>query len=447
MAEKQLEATAGATIFASTGQIGYGHPDRMSTEHFYHAARGSRVRLLDPAYYFNVATYSLDFDEKYIYAFCYSPEESWTTYRHDLSGGTYRQDDYVFTEELYFRICLKRTDGGDFGAGEADAVGEILSFTAADTPYREKACFTEEIRKTAARIRTAAAGAKDALVFALLADSHYTVNGTWEDTAHNLARVHEAAPFDAIVHLGDLTDGMLPRKITRDYVRQTLDDLRENGIPLYVVPGNHDSNYYAGNPEPLSQSEQAALYLRQGDARVNRQEGRCYYFTDYASARLRCVFLFSFDPEQRPRYGFPDEELAWLRETLDATPAGYAVVVFSHVPPIPRLDFWSDAIRNGDALLAILEEYDARDGSRVLAYFHGHTHADFIYTETAFPIISVACAKCEYFTDKKPEGAAAPERRLGDRTQDAWDTLVLSPAEGKIELIRFGAGKDRRFSP
>ena len=87
-----LDARAGVTIYASTGMIGFNQPDRMSTLHFYHAVKGDSIRLLDDNYYFNVATYSLDFDDKYIYTYSYQENESWTTYRGDLRGDTYRKD-------------------------------------------------------------------------------------------------------------------------------------------------------------------------------------------------------------------------------------------------------------------------------------------------------------------------------------------------------------------
>ena len=58
-------------------------------------------------------------------------------------------------------------------------------------------------------------------------------------------------------------------------------------------------------------------------------------------------------------------------------------------------------------------------------------------------MISINCAKCEYFTEHKPEGAVVPERRLGDRTQESFDVLQADTARREIHLTRFGAGKDR----
>lgn len=143
-----LEVKAGITIFASTGMNGNGYADRMSTLHFYKASKGSKIRLLNLDYYFNVATYSLDFDDKYIYTYSYQQEQNWTTYNNDLSGDTYRQEDYIFHNDIYFRICLKRVDGMTFSEEEAKNIDNILLFVTNESELDKKAYFWDEIIKT-----------------------------------------------------------------------------------------------------------------------------------------------------------------------------------------------------------------------------------------------------------------------------------------------------------
>jgi len=35
------------------------------------------------------------------------------------------------------------------------------------------------------------------------------------------------------------------------------------------------------------------------------------------------------------------------------------------------------------------------------------------------------------------------ERKLGTKTEDLWDVLLLKPKQRRIHLLRFGAGEDR----
>lgn len=438
---KHLEAKAGTTIFASTGMLGKDYPNRMSTLHFYKAREGSKVCLLNSDYYFNVATYSLNFEEKYIYTYSYQQEQSWTTYNHDLSGDSYRKEDYVFSEEVYFRVCLKRVDDKAFTDEEAKNINKILLFVTEEDQYHEKSYFKDEIQKTAETIRDKRR--EKSLVLGVLSDSHFTINGTWEDTAHNIQAVHERAKFDGIVHLGDITDGMVSAQVTKQYAKKIIGDLKENKIPLYIVIGNHDTNYFNNNSEPMSKEEQYNIYQSHSENDIKRVSNNLYYFCDFENVSLRCLFLTSFNHREDIRYGFSEKELTWVQKTLERTPSGYAVIIFSHEAPLPELDYWSDEIRNGEKLMSILEDYDSQNGKKIMAIIHGHTHADYIFSERRFPIISIGCAKCEYFTEKKPSGARTQKRKVGTVTQDLWDTLIISPSENVIEFVRFGAGEDR----
>jgi hypothetical protein len=86
---------------------------------------------------------------------------------------------------------------------------------------------------------------------------------------------------------------------------------------------------------------------------------------------------------------------------------------------------------------------------QILAFIHGHNHADNLDNSEAFPIVSIACSKCEAVVGNKPEGSVAPEgsitpdRALGCAGQECWDVMLVNPVEDRIRLIRFGAGDDR----
>jgi hypothetical protein len=214
-----------------------------------------------------------------------------------------------------------------------------------------------------------------------------------------------------------------------------------------MVIGNHDTNYFAGNREPFSIAEQCAIYLARGDGGGVRETGAPWYYKDFPERGLRFVFLHSFDSGEDVRYGFSEECLRWLRDVLRDAPRDLHIVVFSHLTPLVRLQYWTDRIRGGEELVGILEAYGARGGAgRVLAYINGHNHADQIYEGLSFPIVSIGCAKTEYFTEYKPAGSHTPARRIGDAAQELWDVLIVTPSERRLDFVRFGAGFDRTVS-
>lgn len=434
-----LALRKGYAVNAENGYLEKEHEECMTTEKLYHAYQGSRLCLLDGDFRFDVSVYSLEREEKYIYTYDYQKEQNWTTF---LEIGAYQKAEYLFERECYFRVSILKEDGNWFLESDELRSDTILAFRQTEEEPADNECiFEQEMEITVDEVLSNIS--EPSLVFGLLTDSHYTVNGTWETTIDNLRKVGLQVGFDAIIHMGDMTDGMLSKRMLRSNTAKVLSDLRSLNVPVYVSIGNHDTNYFKGNQEWLTAEEQYAYYLRYNDEHIYRESGSLYYYVDYEKQKVRCLFLHSFNHQEGLRYGFPIEEIGWVRRTLAETPENYCVLVFSHDAPLARLDYWASEIRNGEELVGVLEEYHSRKGHCILAYIHGHTHADYVYTERTFPIVSVGCSKVEYFPDKKPEGAVRYEREIGTVTQELWDTLIVKPKERRLEFVRFGAGENR----
>ena len=438
----QLEAEAGIAIDESTGKIVKNMPFHMATPMIYKAHANDRITVNDWAFLLNLAIYKKEVPEEYMYTYMYEDEQNWSCYDGKFSEEEYSLHDYVFEEECYFRVVLKKADGNWCIPQDADRINEIISFHSLLEEKQGKSCFEKEIRKTTDTVLEKQGQGKS-LVFALMSDSHYVVNGTWDDTIENLSRMNQEVGFDGIIHLGDLQDGMLDKRMCRRISTKCINELRNICEPLYLAIGNHDTNYFKGNPEWLTEEEQYGIYGRFQDKYVTREGTDSYYYLDYDHVKLRMVFLSSFDHKEQVRYGFPLKEVQWLKRILWQTSEEYQVLVFSHDAPLAKLDYWASDIRNGEALMQVLEEYHNSPGKNVLGYIHGHTHADYVYTERSFPIISVGCSKCEYFPDKKPEEATRYMRKLNDVTQELWDVLIIAPEKRSLEFVRFGAGEDR----
>ncbi len=483
--QPEWKATGGYRVNPESG-IAERWEGRACTLHFYLAEPGDTLHLLDSRYVYAVSTYLPVQDLKYIYSYDYQPEESWTEYRHDFSEESFFQGEYLFEEKVYFRIILKETcrttaccqDGpNEFGqssfglegilrwqtgerlplAGQSDIQGRLTDPVAGnrENEAQQEKRRRAEVSHTVETVREKQG--EDSLNFILLTDNHYTVNGTWAQTADNLHMTVDSLRKcgiqpDGFLHLGDATDGMVPAEVTRDYVSAMQADIRSLEIPLYYTIGNHDCNYFRNNPECFSQEEIRRLYLPERE--------KLYYHQDVPEHHLRMIFLESFDPAEKIRYGFHEEELDWLEDLLEKTDSRWYVLVFSHVPPTPRLHYWSREIRGSRRLLRILRQFQNRENDagicgdisrdrplgHLLGYIHGHNHADQTDYEEGFPIISIGCSKCEYFEDKKPEGAVAYRRDPGEISQDLWDIMTVSVSSGSLDFTRFGAGEDRHIS-
>lgn len=439
MEKRRLEATAGFGLTSEDGRLERGRLQLMATEGFYLADKGSKLHLLDRRYRYAVACYNLELSDKYIHTYDYAPEQIWGTFDPKSLQAGYREADYIFSNRCYFRLCLRRVDGETITSAEAKNTGKILSYSSTAPKHTPK-IFANEVQFVAEKVQSLRS--EGDLVLALLTDTHATVNGTWQDTAANLQALQEKVRFNGVVHLGDLTDGTVSRTMTEFYVTSMLEDMYKLEVSVHIVLGNHDANYFHDNPEIMPLHEQAALY--QAEAAAWKQDkDKPYYYVDYPQQRLRCLFLSAYQHEARPRYGFDLSQIAWVHETLDTVRENWRVLVFAHDAPLADLDPWSEEIRNGSLLMQALES----SRSQILAFIHGHAHADFVYHwqgKKEFPIIAIGCAKCEDMLERKVEGSFTPARELGQVTQELWDILVIKD-NGNLHFVRFGAGNDRNI--
>lgn len=409
-------------------------PMHMATEEFYHAYPGAKLHIGNPEYLFAVAIFSLERNEDYIYRYAYQREGNWATYTQNLKPENYNNKDFTFSSECYFRVCIKRKDNNPITQKDIGLADSLVWFTSPQIPYVGKQCFALEIAETIEEIK--ALDQPERVKLCLLADTHFVINGTWEDTADNVRKVAAEVDYDAIVHLGDLTDGMLSKPVTESYVSQMLRDLEPCKAPVYITPGNHDTNYFRNPGNVFTDEEMCRIYRLKGTD----------YYVDMPHNALRMIFLSSFDGAEPLRYGYHEKQIAWLERTMSEAPAGTRFLIFTHDAPLAKLDYWSVYIRNGEEMLSVLEKYNAKEDYQVIALFYGHTHADYVFEECSFPVISIGCAKLEYFTDKKPPCVDVWYRKANEVTQDLWDSLIIDFDNQKLNLIRFGAGKNREVS-
>ena len=360
-----------------------------------------------------------------IHTYTYQSESNWTSYAPELSRTEWTHEPCTIPENGFVRLEIARAEREYY----------LVGMFHLEEPPREEtpppSWRTQELNSLARRVMERRREGDVTLL--LLADTHYTVGCIWPETVESLCAAAALIHPDGTVHLGDLTDGLLPERYTRLLARRILSQLEGLSPRLFCCVGNHDRNSFRGNTGRMSRRACSELYLRRKTP---------WYYTDYPDENLRLIFLDSFDPEEKERYGFPNEEVRWLRRVLAVTPRKRRVLVFSHVPPVAEIHVWSDTIRNGEAMLSLLERYQRRRAT-VLGWIHGHNHADQIYTKRAFPIIGVGCSKLEDFPEHKPEGSVTPPRQQGTSTQELWDVLLVHPEERSMDFLRFGAGEDR----
>lgn len=430
--------------------------------------KGSKIIPKRKGYAYSYIFYTSRRPGQYLYSYDYQEEEQWLSRdeRYDSpemvrTDTTFDDSNLPGNKEGYIKITIKNLINVNDFTNLEDFL-EIYTLESAAGRKGWKAA-EEESRKRHARqfldrqdVQAEISGTIEKvlkktseskkLVFTLLADTHYVLNGNWETTAATIEAVNNVVHPYGIIHLGDFTDGILDKEICREYSHRVLDKIQGWGYPAYVVLGNHDVNYFKKNPCILNEEEQREMYLEKIISSEGVSKGaKLWYRVDIDDFSLRLLMLHSYDNSEQLRYGFPLEEIDWVKEELENVPENYRILICSHDAPLSNLDYWAKEIRNGEILCDLLDQWNQVHGNRILGFLHGHTHADFIYQGRSFPIVSVGCSKIEYFEDKKPEGSICPVRMEGEVSQELWDTLILDCENGNLDFIRFGAGIDRHI--
>lgn len=189
------------------------------------------------------------------------------------------------------------------------------------------------------------------------------------------SQVLEEKP-DVLVVSGDLTFN--GEKASHEDFAKILASIEEEGVDVYVIPGNHDLDStqamsFSGEEyepaESVSQEEFEEIY---GDFGYSESDSRDPYSLSYAKKindQIELIFLDANTPESPNR--LKDGTLKWLQEQVDqANEEGLRIVSVTHQSLIEHNPLLSEGytIANAEKALSILEQGD------LIANLSGHLH-------------------------------------------------------------------------
>lgn len=204
-----------------------------------------------------------------------------------------------------------------------------------------------------------------------------------------VAEVIDAAP-DVVILSGDLT-------FNGEYVSHTdliksLKPIREAGIPVLVMPGNHDlDNLYSAsfnndNHEPVDSISAEDFRKEYADFGYKQALRMDEVSGSYLYAVRSDLWVLMMDTNSTNYGAVTDEMLAWVEEQLQfAEEKGAKVLAVSHQNLLIHSPLFDKGIRMGNAekLANLYVQYD------VLCNLSGHMHMQHI-TEGAVPDIATS---------------------------------------------------------
>ena len=311
-----------------------------------------------------------------------------------------------------------------------------------------KAYYAEEMEKTLDTVREAIT--EPALVFPMMTDIHF-MSGlhpftTFNTGADNVKYFAKHLPIDFMLNLGDNTDGNTTPAETMRRSKHMLDRFAEIGAPYYMVIGNHDTNYYQSAVK-LTGTETFMAYLSNTRGVVfDDSEYNLSYYKDFEELGVRLLVL---DLNYLAQYTSAATLAAWVSGT--ALNTSKTILLCSHLSMYKYQNWANQGIGNSAGIVSALENF-VNNGGKVVQLC-GHAHADYYFNNPWLYVVS-SCQKLEQ-ADVTGENyqsitgeigdIVSPARALGTVTEDLWTACVLKPKSQELDMIRFGAGVDRRF--
>ena len=243
--------------------------------------------------------------------------------------------------------------------------------------------------------------------FAQVTDTHVGGQTGAEDLRRTVADLNKQRDIDFVILSGDVTEFGSDEELA--LAKQILDSLR---LPLYILPGNHDSNW----------SESGANSFR----KVFGSEAFFFNHKGYQFLGTTSGPNMRMSPGQIPR-----ENLVWIDSVFKANPNNTVpLIAINHYPLDSSLNNWYELV-------------DRIHGRNIQFALCGHGHSNKLYNWDGIPGVmsrSNLRAKEENggynIITLKNDSAYFQVRRPLEKTEDYWMKIPLNSVTTKSGFKR-----------
>lgn len=286
------------------------------------------------------------------------------------------------------------------------------------------------------------------ITISLITDTHHSSSYNAKNQIELLKIISEKVNSRAILHLGDVINGYQDSvDANKEYLIDFWNNQENTFLPVLYSIGHHEM-YGVGREAEYGEDDTAIErkdvlgICGQSNKYINlvhSSDGAGWY---YDIDNLRII---SLDSVSNTAVGFSDEQYEFLQNALITN---QKVIVVSHVTPRHTTNANNRQVVYGGRVQTAIDNSTCD----VLAYLHGHNHADNIYKDIdiKYPYISFCCAlpskvsSDTFCTDGDPQ---AYNRTKGTYSEFCFDIINIHMDTGEIKMFRFGVGNDRTYTP
>lgn len=361
--------------------------------------------------------------------------------------------------ERYYTISIRNKDNSPISAGQ---VYKYLHVYVVDNRFHIPEYYRDYMSQKEKEILENI-DSFNSFAFAFITDIHIQQN-----TKHSPAlmrRIKTSCAIKTILGGGDWQTAWNSDEQGKNAIVDDMIEIRNLffDLPMIKTIGNHEWAYGGNNQYNISTDEAYNIYYRSDEEKakseiVYPENGNgTYFYSDDKTSKIRYISVNCMDYadnldiskyNKEWYFSISEEQIAWLKSSLNLPSNDWLCVVFSHVPlwtSSERPFGTSTLVVNAEKIGKVIsgytsktEEFSAHKGTLV-CWLAGHTHRDALIEWHGTHMV-VTNADCFI----REEGAQT--RTLGTTSEQCFDIFCINKKERNVKIVRIGAGENREFA-
>ena len=361
--------------------------------------------------------------------------------------------------ERYYTISIRNKDNSPISAGQ---VYKYLHVYVVDNRFHIPEYYRDYMSQKEKEILENI-DSFNSFAFAFITDIHIQRN-----TKHSPAlmrRIKTSCAIKTILGGGDWQTAWNSDEQGKNAIVDDMIEIRNLffDVPMIKTIGNHEWAYGGNNQYNISTDEAYNIYYRSDEEKakseiVYPENGNgTYFYSDDKTNKIRYISVNCMDYaddldiskyNKEWYFSISEEQIAWLKSSLNLPSNDWLCVVFSHVPlwtSSERPFGTSTLVVNAEKIGKVIsgytsktEEFSAHKGT-LMCWLAGHTHRDALIEWHGTHMV-VTNADCFI----REEGAQT--RTLGTTSEQCFDIFCINKKERNVKIVRIGAGENREFA-
>lgn len=361
--------------------------------------------------------------------------------------------------ERYYTILIRNKDNSPISAGQ---VYKYLHVYVVDNRFHIPEYYRDYMSQKEKEILENI-DSFNSFAFAFITDIHIQRN-----TKHSPAlmrRIKTSCAIKTILGGGDWQTAWNSDEQGKNAIVDDMIELRNLffDVPMLKTIGNHEWAYGGNNQYNISTDEAYNIYYRSDEEKakseiVYPENGNgTYFYSDDKTNKIRYISVNCMDYadnldiskyNKEWYFSISEEQIAWLKSSLNLPSNDWLCVVFSHVPlwtSSERPFGTSTLVVNAEKIGNVMSGYTSKTGEfsshkgTLVCWLAGHTHRDALIEWHGTHMV-VTNADCFI----REEGAQT--RTLGTTSEQCFDIFCINKKERNVKIVRIGAGENREFS-